>query len=262
MENSEGDDDMDRFGLSGKKYLVTGASSGIGQATAIKISQLGGHVVLNGRNTDRLKETLSIMDGNKHWVMPYDLTDLHGIKDYVASCVQTDGNRFDGLVFSTGIGRNVPIRAENMEQFQNTMVTNYYSYIALLKVFSSKRTLNEGGSIVAVSSSAGKYPGKSSLCYAGSKSAIDTATIVASDEFAERRIRANSVQPDMTVTPMTQEAFMNISEAEYPLKFIRAENVADTIIFLLSDMSCKITGQQIYISAGYRGSPITLYNFQ
>ena len=251
---------MDWFGLSEKKYLVTGASSGIGQAAAIKISQLGGHVVLNGRDADRLQQTLSMMEGNQHWVMPYDLTDLQGIKDYVTACIQTDGKRFDGLVFSTGIGRNAPIRAESIEQFQNTTATNYFSYILLLKAFSSKRTLNDEGSIVAISSVAGKCPGKSQMAYAGSKAAIDAATIVASDEFVERKVRANSIQPDMTVTPMTKKAFMNISETEYPLGFIQAEDIANTIIFLLSDMSRKITGQQIYISAGYRGAPIALFN--
>lgn len=252
---------MDWFGLAGKKYLVTGASSGIGQAAAIKISQLGGHVVLNGRNIDRLQQTRLLMEGNQHWLMPYDLTDFQGVKDYVTACVQTDGKRFDGLVFSTGITQDVPIRMENTDHCQNMMTVNYFSYAALLKLFSSPKVLNNEGAIVAISSAAAKYPAKSQMSYSSSKAAIDAATMVASDEFSRRKIRVNSVQPDMTITPMTEKYIENIEETSYPLSFIKAENVADTIIFLLSDMSCKITGQHIYISAGHRGSSAPLYNF-
>jgi len=255
---------MDLLGLTGKKYLVTGASSGIGRAAAVKISQLGGRVVLNGRNMERLQQTLSMMDGDGHYVMPYDLTDLEGIKDYVAACIQTDGRRFDGLVFSTGIVRDAPIRVESVRQLQDMMCTNYYPYFELLKVFSSKRVLNDQSSIVAVSSASSKYPVKSQVSYAGSKAAIDAATIVASCEFAGRQVRVNSVQPEMTVTPMTEFYFKNLPakqvKEDYPLGVILAEDVANAIIYLLSDMSSKITGQQIYISGGHGGNPIPLYD--
>lgn len=255
---------MDWFGLTGKKYLVTGASSGIGQAAAIKISQLGGHVILNGRNTDRLQETLSMMDGGGHYVMPCDLTDLDGMKDYVSNCVKTDGNRFDGLVFSSGMTRNVPIRAETIEPLQNMMNVNYLPYFELLRIFSSKRVLNDRGAIVAVSSSSSKIPNKSQAAYASSKAAIDAATMVASLEFAVRKVRVNSVQPDMTSTPMTKSYFENLPEEQarafYPLEVIQAEDIANTIIFLLSNMSSKITGQQMYISGGHDGRPIQYFD--
>lgn len=250
---------MDCFGLTGKKYLVTGASSGIGQAAAVKISQLGGHVILNGRNTDRLQETLSRMDGDGHYVMPCDLTDLDGIKGYVSDCVQSDGKRFDGLVFSTGLARGVPIRAETAESLQSLMSTNYLPYFELLRIFSSKRVLNDRGAIVAVSSIASRSPDKSQVAYASSKAAVDAAAMVASLEFAVRKVRVNSVQPDMTSTPMTKSYFDNLPEEQarefYPLGVIQAEDIANTIVFLLSDMSSKITGQQIYISGGHDGRP-------
>lgn len=253
---------MDWFGLNGKKYLVTGASSGIGQAAAIKISQLGGKVILNGRNLDRLQQTLSMMDGDGHFVMPYDLTDLDGIKGYVTDCVQTDGSRFDGLVFSTGIARDVPIRSETLEHLCNLMNVNYFSYFALLKAFSSRKILNDKGSIVAVSSAAARNPAKAQAGYSGSKAAIDATTVVASHEFAGRKVRVNSVQPGMTYTPMVVNSgyFEKTTEHQrdewYPLGTLSPEDIAGTVVFLLSEMSKKLTGQNIYVSAGNDGTPI------
>ena len=96
------------------------------------------------------------------------------------------------------------------------------------------------------------------------KAAIDAATMVASLEFAVRKVRVNSVQPDMTSTPMTKSYFENLPEEQarafYPLEVIQAEDIANTIIFLLSNMSSKITGQQMYISGGHDGRPIQYFD--
>lgn len=254
---------MDWFGLAGKKFLVTGASSGIGQAAAVKISQLGGHVVLNGRNTDRLQQTLSMLAGEGHYAMPYDLTNHDGIKNFVRGCIQTDGERFDGLVFSAGIARNVPIRAESVTGFQDILNVNTASFISLLNAFSSKRVLNDGGSIVAVSSLAAKFPNKLHVSYAASKAAVDAACAVAAHEFADRKVRVNSVQPGMTCTPMTKVCFEQTTaqqrEKKYPLGPNQPSDIADVIVFLLSDMSRKVTGQNILIDAGNFGAPADLF---
>jgi len=243
------------FGIAGKKYLVTGASSGIGQAAAIKISQFGGKVILNGRNEERLQLTLSQMEGKGHYIMPFDLTNLEGIKQYVKDCINADGCKFDGLVFSAGVVNPTPIRMETMEKLLRMMTVNYYAYFALLKELSSRTKLNDGGSIVAVSSSAALDPGPSQLSYAASKSSMDASSEVAAQEFVKRRVRVNTVRPHMTVSPMTYDYF-NDSEIQqrldelYPLGPIEVNDVANTIIFLLSDASSKITGQHIYLSAG------------
>lgn len=246
--------------LTGKKILITGASSGIGQATAQMVSQLGGKVVLTGRDRTRLNHTLSILDGTGHYAIPYDFLDFDGTKTYVEECIRYDAQRFDGLVFSIGIAGGTVTRMENFENLQRIMATNYYTYFNLLRIFSSKKVLNDCGSVVAVSSAAVEHFDKSQVSYASSKAALEAASAVAAKEFVSRKVRVNTVRPEMTVTPMATH-FQNNTTADqrdrlYPLGMLTAEDVANMIVFLLSDMSLKLTGQNIYLSAGNDGRPI------
>ena len=246
--------------LSNKKFLVTGASSGIGRATEIKISELGGRVIFNGRDECRLKETLSMMDGGGHFAMPFDLLRFDDVKKYIQECINIDGNRFDGFVFSTGIARSQIIRTERIAEFKHVMDINCVTYVALLKEFASKRVLNNQGSIVAVSSSNTKQLSKSGMSYTASKAALEAVSAIAAKELVGRGIRINTVLPEATVTPMTIKFQNNTTEEQkkqwYPLGTLTAEDVANTIIFLLSDTSRKLTGQNIYLSAGNDGRPI------
>lgn len=247
--------------LCHKKILVAGASSGIGRAAAVMISKLGGKVVLNGRSQERLDETRSMMEGEGHFVMPYDLLQGDGIKQYIKSCVEIDGTPFDGLVFSAGTaGRAATIHIERMEEIKRVMEMNFFTYAALLKEFSSKRVLRNGGAIVALSSCITTHWDKSTFAYACSKSALEAASSIASREFAARNIRVNSVCPEMTNTPMVKSFFQNVPLEQrnifYPLGALTPEDVANTIVFLLSDRSSKITGQKFYLSAGNDGRPI------
>ena len=85
------------FDLSGKHLLITGASSGIGRATAVLCAFLGAKITLNGRNIDRLNETLQSLDSNGHSIIPCDLTDYDKIAELVKGI-----EKLDGVVFCTG----------------------------------------------------------------------------------------------------------------------------------------------------------------
>ncbi len=251
---------INRLGLEGKKYLVTGASSGIGRAAAILISGLGAKVVLNGRREEELRKTYSMMEGKCHDIMPFDLTNLEGINAYIKECIDIDHQKFDGMVFSTGVTVNKPIRSESIDNLEYVMKTNFYSYFTLLHIFSSKRVLNEGGSIVAVSSRSSTHPNKAQASYGASKAAIDAVSNVAAREFANRKIRVNTVQPNMTLTPMIAGFIENTTEEQredlFPLGILEPEDIAGIIVFLLSDLSKKITGEHIYLSSGNDNRPI------
>ncbi|CAK7039640.1 SDR family oxidoreductase [uncultured Phascolarctobacterium sp.] len=251
------------FDLSHKKYLVVGASSGIGREIAISISKLNGKVVLTGRNEDRLKETLSMMSGCGHAIVPYDMNDVLGIKKFVKECIYKIGGKFDGLIFSAGTGRCIPIKSENVERLKEFYNVSYFSYVTLLKEFSSSQVLLDGGSIVAISSRAALFPEKGYLGYGTAKTAINFASRVAAQELSKKKIRVNTVCPEMVKTPMA-DCFFDVIDKEklekfYPLGFLEPEDVADLVIFLLSDMSKKITGQNLYLSAGNAGTPIDGY---
>ena len=244
----------------GKKIFIAGASSGIGQATAIMISQLGGRVVLCGRSKEKLDLTQSMMEGDGHLSAPYDLTQCDGIKQYIKNCVDADGIPFNGFVFTAGVSWGTVIRAQKLESYRDMMESNYFSYVALLKEFCSRKVLDDGGSIVALSSSITFHWDKSTSAYACSKSALEAISNVASHELVGRKIRVNTVCPEMVNTPMSKTFFQQLSEDDrnvfYPLGSLEPMDVANTIVFLLSDMSSKITGQKIYISAGNDGRPI------
>lgn len=251
-----------KLDLFSKKYLIVGASSGIGRAVAIAISQYNGQVVLTGRNENNLLNTQKMMDGTNHVVMPYDIRNIDGMKGFVKQCMERIGGRFDGLVFTAGVGRLKPIRAENMDEIRKFYELSYLSYAALLKEFSSKRVLNDYGSIIAISSRAALFPEKGYLGYATAKAAINTASLVAAQELADRGVRVNTICPEMVKTPMTKLFFDNVSKEQldrfYPLGYLEPEDVANTVVFFLSDMSKKITGQNFYLSAGNTGTGIEL----
>ena len=161
-----------------------------------------------------------------------------------------DNIKLDGCVFSAGIYAMLPLGAVTEEKINKIFATNIVSMMAIAKAFSSKRISNNGASFVSVSSRAAHLPDKSQGVYGASKAAINSYTVAAAKEISNRLIRFNAVCPEAVDT--TQEAMQKI----YPLGMLEAEDVADTIIFLLSDMSKKITGQSIWLSAGNDGGSI------
>lgn len=251
------------YSLEGKTYLVVGASSGIGRASAIAISKLGGRVVLSSRDEVKLRETLFCMKGDNHLIEPYDMHNILGLKEFIKRCIIKLNGKFDGMVFSSGSAKTKLIKMENIEEFEEDFELGYKAYLMLLKEFSSKRILNDGGSIVALSSRAALFPEKVMTRYATTKTAINITSNIAAQEFARRKIRVNTICPEMTKTPMVDHFFNNVSKEQlekfYPLGFLEPEDVADLVVFLLSDMSKKFTGQNLYLSAGNAGTPIDDY---
>lgn len=252
------------YSLEGKTYLVIGASSGIGRASAIAISKLGGRVVLSSRNESKLQETLALMDNaDKHIIISYDICNLKGIKEFITNCINQLNTKFDGLIFCAGSARTKLIKMEQLDEFEEDFLLGYKSYLEILKVFSSKRIINDGGSIVALSSRAALFPEKIMARYATTKAAINITSQIAAQEFARRKIRVNTICPEMTKTPMVNHFFDNVTKEQlnkfYPLGFLEPDDVANLVVFLLSDMSKKLTGQNFYLSAGNAGTPIEDY---
>ena len=237
---------MEYLNFNGKKYLIFGASSGIGKQVAFQLSQLGARLVLVGRNEEKLQETLEMLDGDGHNILICDVSDFSAAQNAVKTAVSMDNI--------------LPLGVVTEEKINKIFATNIVSMMAIAKAFSSKRISNNGASFVSVSSRAAHLPDKSQGVYGASKAAINSYTVAAAKEMSNRLIRFNAVCPEAVDTEMgagfkdntTQEAMQKI----YPLGMLEAEDVADTIIFLLSDMSKKITGQSIWLSAGNDGGSI------
>ena len=226
--------------LTGKKIMVTGASSGIGQATAILISKLGGTVVACGRNETRLDETLSACEGHGHIKLAFDVRDIDNYGKYFDQAV-SDGKKLDGLVYSAGISDPTPIRVMDVSMIRDTLEINLVAFMMMVS-FYSKKKYNDEGSIIAVSSMGAYYPFNGHGAYVASKGAIEAVVKTFAVELLDKGIRINSVCPGDVLTPMTERSLVNRDKV-----WLQSEDVANTIVFLLSDMAKKSTGRTICI---------------
>lgn len=247
---------MERPEFEGRKIIVFGASSGIGRACAIQLGARGAKVILVGRNQERLKEAASHIPEGLSTIMPCDVSDFDAAQAVVKDAVKLDGVKLDGCVFSTGIAMVYPIIAIQEKVLMEAFRTNLFSLFAILKAFSSRRISKDGASFVGLSSGAALFPEKGQGIYASTKAAVNAFLFVAAKELASRKIRVNAVCPEMVDTPMGEGLHRLPPERlqeRYPLGVLTPENIADTVLFLLSDASEKITGQAIQITAGSVG---------
>ena len=240
------------FALYSKTILVTGASSGIGKATAIECSKLGARIVLTARNEERLKQTLAQLDGEGHQVIIADLKKEDDIQRLVELVPQ-----LDGAVFNAGVAELVPALAITSDKLQQMQQINLNAPILLTRLLVKKRKMKTPSSIVYTSSAAGIFRTSiGNAIYASTKCGLDAFMRTAALEFASRGIRCNSVNPGMIETELIKN--IPISEEErqsnmlqYPLKrYGKPEEVAYAIIYLLSDASAWTTGTALKMDGG------------
>ena len=244
---------LDKLNFNNKKILVTGASSGIGKQTAIVLSNLGARLVLVARDITRLEATLNRMNGDGHKVISLDIANEEDLTSLFKEAIE-DGKKLNGLVHCAGMSQVLPVSMLTKERLVKEMAINYFSYIELIRQFSKKK-FSEGGSIVGISSIAADRPAKCQTNYAASKDAMNVATQALAIELAEKRIRINTVLPGMVMTEMaTGISNLGVSlemiEEQQLLGACTTDDIVNTIVFLLSDLSCKITGRKIFVDAG------------
>jgi NAD(P)-dependent dehydrogenase (short-subunit alcohol dehydrogenase family) len=241
------------FHLTGKRILVTGASSGIGREICVQIGNMGGIVIATGRDQTRLDETLAMLGGGDHRGITADLT----IPDQRAA-LATSATSLHGVVHSAGLMKQVPFRFLSEKHLREMMFANCEAPILLTQAMLHGKTMSDGGSIVFISSTAASLGAKALAAYSASKAAVTAAVRVLALEVAPRRIRANCIAPAMVETPMavkTEDAVSAETMAEhrklYPLGFGHPDDVANAVVFLLSDASKRITGTTLIVDGGY-----------
>lgn len=240
------------YSLEGKTVLVTGASSGIGQATAIECAKMGAHVVLTGRNEKRLNETLSSMEGQGHKVIIADLTVTEDLQNVVA-----EAGHLDGLVLCAGLSQTRPIPFCSRDDFNKVFEINFFSTVELMRLLLKKKNIGKGGSIVFISSIGGtRAYGVGNGVYAASKSAVDAIMKTTANEMGVKNIRVNSVNPGMVNTSLIHggtisEEQLKADSKLYPLqRYGEPREIALGIIYLLSDASSWVTGHALVIDGG------------
>lgn len=241
------------FTLEGKTILITGASSGIGRASAIECSKLGARLIITGRNEDRLTKTLVQLEGEGHEYIVADITNKNDINNLVDKCP-----KLDGLVNNAGINYTVPVQFISEEKLNGILNVNTISPILLLQQLLKKKKINKGGSVVFTDSIAGVFnAAMGNSMYATSKAGIYGFVRNAAIELASKNIRVNMVNPGVIDTQMTDNSVFDEEQlkadmALYPLKrHGRPEEVAYAMIYFLSDASAFTTGTSLVVDGGF-----------
>lgn len=240
--------------LQEKKVLVTGAGSGIGRETTKVLSEQGAKVVMLDLNQEGLDETKALLAGEGHITRAVDLTDFEALPELVKGIIAETG-AVDGIVHCAGISSRKPLNVLRPEGFSKVMDVNFYSFEELTRLFTKRGNMNDGGSIVVMSSISSIRGYKAKTEYCVSKAAVDAFVRCMALELAPKRIRINSVMAAEVLTPLALKAretnaMVGAADFEAPLGPSEPYEVANTIAFLLSDATKTITGTSILIDGG------------
>ena len=244
--------------LSGRRVLVTGASSGIGRDVSILLSELGASVVLVARRVDKLEETRARMTGNGHHVEPFDLSSPEVIPEWIKHVADQSGP-LHGLVHSAGIQVTQPLRNLSYEQLQLVMRINFESAALLVKGFRQKGVCDPGGASVVLLASIMALVGQPGIAvYAASKGALVALAKSLALELARDRIRINCVAPGHVRTEMADKLHEKLTpdqvsaiEKMHPLGFGQPRDVSHAVAFLLAETGRWITGTVLVVDGGY-----------
>lgn len=248
---------LNLLNFSGRRYLITGAASGMGRATSILLSRLGANIILLDVNEEGLKETKkSCRDTDL--ILPLDLSDSKSIRQKIEDAIAKFG-KLNGFAHIAGIPYICPLKVVNEQICEKVYRINTYAAIELCKLFSSKKNYaGEFGSIVLISSVYGIVGSAANVGYAMSKAAVIGITKALSMELASKGIRVNCVAPGFVKSNMMgensfrfDEHYMETLNALHPLGLGEPEDIANAIVFLMSDMSKWMTGAVLNVDGGF-----------
>lgn len=185
------------FTLEGKTILVTGASSGIGRGIAIACSKMGATVIINGRNEQRLAETMTEMQGEENISLAADLSDSNSLTEMVSRLP-----KLDGIVHCAGIGQRVLCKQLQEADLDTMMDVNFKAPVMLQTEILKQKKINKGASIVFIASIASDSPSIGNAVYSASKGAIISYANCLALELAPRKIRVNCILPAMIWTDL------------------------------------------------------------
>lgn len=246
--------------LSNKHILITGASSGIGKETAILVSKLGARVSLVGRSKQTLEDVFSQLEGTGHNFFEFDFTNLNEIEFLIKSVVENSGI-IDGFVHSAGIEMTRPLKMLKVNLYKDVFDINTISALEITRLISKNNIINNGASIIFISSIVGILGQAGKTAYSASKGALIAASKCLSLELASKGIRVNTILPALVETEMSSKILESLSEESkynilkmHPLGFGKAIDVANSAAFLLSPASKWITGVEFIVDGGYSAS--------
>lgn len=243
-------DFQDRIGL------VTGAASGIGRAVALGFTAGGGRVAVCDLNTAGAEE-VAAETGGRGVAVPMDVTDTASVRAGVEQALAALG-RIDVLVNCAGWDRIVPFVETDEELWDRVIGINFRGVLATTHAVLPHMIERGSGAVVNVASEAGRSGSSGEAVYSGAKAGVIAFTRAVAREVARYGIRANTVLPGLTDTPLLQkmkdegnEKLMDAIVKATPLRRVaRPEEVAEAILFLASDRASFTTGETLSVGGG------------
>ncbi len=245
------------WGLAGKPVIVTGASSGIGAATARALGAAGAAVLLAGRDEERLAEQARLVSdaGGRAEVVSADLEDVDAATGIVDRALETFGS-LHGIVHTASLFDPRPLEETTVDSFERQWRTNVLAPWAMTQ--HAAPHLEAGSSIVFIGSTTGTVGFPGCAAYTATKGAVQSITRALAVELAPKGIRVNIVVPGYVRTPMLQphldaiEGYEEWIVQNTPLGRIEGpEHLAPTIVFLLSTLSAYVDGQTLVVDGGW-----------
>lgn len=243
--------------FANKTFVVSGAG-GIGAVTAKLLNQHGANIVLLDISDNNLKNTINLLNGDKNKCYKCDFSDIESIEPIIKTIVKENGP-IDGFVHCVGIGSVRPLKMSKYEFMLNVMNINYFSFVEIIRCLSVKNHYNPNGMNIVGISALGAFLGNSTkTAYCASKGAMNAAVRCLAKELAPKKIRVNTVAPGVTDTPMAKESeeygsdsdeYRQILARQY-LGICQPLDIANCVLFLMSDMSKMITGSCISVDGG------------
>ena len=245
------------FAIESKTILVTGATSGIGRATAVECARMGARIIAVGRNQERL-DTLQnelkneCLTNEGHLFFQCDLADEAQVQVLVETI-----SRIDGVACCAGVANMNPFAFVSHEEMERVFQINCFAPVMLVNRLLKAKKLGKGSSVVFVSSVDGpKIVHAGNSVYSGSKSALVGMARNMAIDLAGKKIRVNCVLPGTTDTPMihtgsaTDESLAETAKSLPMKRFAQPKEIANAIIFLLSNAASYITGTEITVDGG------------
>ena len=242
--------------LAGRRLLVTGASSGIGAATARALAAEGAVVIAGGRDAVRLQALVEALPGQGHRPHPGVLGDADGAAEWVSAAAGEAP--LDGIFHAAGVELIRPARMMRQAHIDQLFGASVHAALGIARAASSRGVVQDGASIVFMSSVAAQSGQVGMTGYCASKAAIDGLCRALALELAPRRIRVNTLVAGAVHTPMHDRIVAGAGEAamveydrRHPLGIGEPGDIAAAALFLLGPGSRWITGTSLVVDGGY-----------
>lgn len=250
---------VDKFiDFNGNSVVVTGATSGIGEAIAVELNKYNAYTILVGRDKEKLGKVSQKFKKNTYHLLRLDLAQLEGFREEIKTISKAVGPIY-GLCHAAGVVETRPLTSFNADSFTGMMNVNCTAGIELAKNICRRDVMmREGGSLVFISSIYAHVGMAGQIGYSATKGAIVSSVKALATELARRNVRINSISPGMVMTPMVADAMSKIPKenveklkAAHPLGIGTPEDVARAVVFLLAPQNRWITGIDLVIDGGY-----------